>query len=213
MSEFTSLWCALTWNVNSHLYIPGYMCLFCQLRSCGVVISNDKEAHLTTCCLELPLCMPISANMSHIHLNTKKHCMCGCWGFTSSRYGHIKVPNGVGALTLMTYHTSVSSDGVNTWHVYIYWFWTSHCMLTMYFPHNLGPSVVKVMYRAIYCLFNYHIHLCCPWMLYVSPVEWLQIFMAHVNMCLYILCTYALYVCHWLPGLHPSKQQCPLADH
>ena len=55
------------------------MCLFCQLWSYGVPISNDKEAHLTTCYLELPLCMPKSVNIGPIQLNTKNMLhMCLC---------------------------------------------------------------------------------------------------------------------------------------
>ena len=48
------------------------MCLFCQLWSCGEPVGNDKEAHLTTCSLELPLCVPKSVNIGHIYLNTKR---------------------------------------------------------------------------------------------------------------------------------------------
>ena len=46
---------------------------------------TNKEAHLTTCCLEMPLCMPRPVNIDHIHLNTKICCMCVCGGFTSSK--------------------------------------------------------------------------------------------------------------------------------
>ena len=51
--------------------------------------NTDKENHLTTCCLEMPLCMPKSVNIDHIYLNTKICCMCVCGEFTSSRFGHI----------------------------------------------------------------------------------------------------------------------------
>ena len=76
-----SVWCALTWNFNSHLYIPVDMSLFCQLWSCRVLISNDKETHCTasSVCLELPLSLPKPVNTGHIHLNTKS-VACVLWG-------------------------------------------------------------------------------------------------------------------------------------
>ena len=59
--------------------------LFCQLWSCLVPIGvgcadTDKEACLTTCSLKMPICMPKSVNIGHMHLNTKICCMCGCGG-------------------------------------------------------------------------------------------------------------------------------------
>ena len=121
---------------------------------------TDKETHLTACCLEMPLYMPRSVNDDHIYLNTKICCMCGCVELTSSKFGHIGTI-GVSAPTLIRNPTSVPSDGSNTKNAHIYWFWALCCMLTLYFPHNLGPSIMKLYTDHIFCI-NYHIHLSCP---------------------------------------------------
>ena len=43
---------------------------------CQYTDIDIKEAHLTTCCLEMPLYMPRSVNIDHIHTNIKICCMC-----------------------------------------------------------------------------------------------------------------------------------------
>ena len=88
-------------------------------------------------------------------------------------------------------------------------------MLTMYFPHDLGPSIAKLCADHILCT-NNHICLSCPYMLYVSgsPICMFgKLVMAMCICCSYMLCMDALCACHLLPGLHPCNQQCGLADH
>ena len=45
---------------------------------CQCTDTDIKKAHLTTCCLEMPSCMPSSVNIGHIHPNTKTKICCMC---------------------------------------------------------------------------------------------------------------------------------------
>ena len=70
---------------NSDLYIPGDMCLFCQLWSCWVEIGVGaltliKKHTLQLVCLEIPLYMHRSVNTDHILLNTKNMLHVCLWG-------------------------------------------------------------------------------------------------------------------------------------
>ena len=66
---------------------------------------TDKEAHLTTCCLDMPLCMPRSVNIDHTHINTKNVCVGGgspqvnvvifntnwCWYAGTDKESHLSI--------------------------------------------------------------------------------------------------------------------------
>ena len=60
--------------------------------------------------------------------------------------------------------------------------WASHCMLPMYFPYNLGSSIVKL--SIDHTLFNYHICLSC---LYMS------VLLVFLHIC-YSACTFIVYI-------------------
>ena len=89
------------------------------------------------------------------HLIVKIYCMCVCGGFTPSRFGHIGYQSGIAPQFLLM-------ELILGMPMYI-WCWASHCMLTMYFPFNLGPSIGKL--STDHSLFNYHICLSCLYML------------------------------------------------
>ena len=69
--------------------------------------------------------------------------MC-LWGLTSSMFGHVGYK-----LVLVGQHQSGIAPQsllmvlIPDMPTYI-GCWASHCMLTIYFPHNLGPSIVRL---------------------------------------------------------------------
>ena len=142
-------------------FISQVICVWCT--------DTDRVAHLTTYCLEMPLCMSKSVN---ILLNTKICCML-IWG------GSPPVN-----LVILDTDWCWCTDTDKELHLSSYW-WSQYlaCLhrlilnstlqLQNYFSHNLGPSIVKLC-TDIYCVFNYHICCLVP-MLYVTPVVCLQI--------------------------------------
>ena len=56
------------------MFLSGMVMLGANWCQCADI--DIKEAYLTTCCLEMPLCMPRSVNIYHMHQNIKIYCMC-----------------------------------------------------------------------------------------------------------------------------------------
>ena len=56
------------------MFLSGMVMLGANWCQCADI--DIKEAYLTTCCLEMPLCMLRSVNIYHMHQNIKIYCMC-----------------------------------------------------------------------------------------------------------------------------------------
>ena len=116
------------------------------------------------------------------HLILKICCMCVCGGFISSRFGHIRY-----RLVLLCQHWSgILTNGIILGMLMYIGCWASHCMLTMYIPCNLGPSIVRLSTDHIFQLSHLFVL-----SLYVSPVSML----ANLLQCMYIHCIYIYGTC------------------
>ena len=119
------------------------LCVVCQLWSCGYQ-SIDLEVLLTTCCLEMLLHMPRSVNGPwHLIL---KYVACVLVrgsppvGFVISSTDWCWYGNTDQELDLSF------TDGINTWHAYIYWVlgFTLH-----------AKNVFFTSFRPLHCHFEY----------------------------------------------------------
>ena len=130
------------------------------------------------------------------HLILKICCMCVSGGFISSRFGHIRY-----RLVLVCQHWSRIGPQFSLMELILgmpmyIGCWASHYMLTMYFPYNLGPSIVRLSTDHIFQLLHLFVL-----SLYVSPVSVL----ANLLQCMYIHCIY-IYKVHVLVWLSfPSR--------
>ena len=147
-------------------------------------------------------CPDLLIDLSHLIL--KLCCMCVCGG--SPLVGvDISGTNWCWhANTNLELDLSVT-DGINTWHGYVYWVLGFTLHANNVFPYNLGPSIVKLSTDHVFSTITF---VCL--VLYISFVSML----ANLLQCMYIHCIYLrytyLYNCHSLPSLHSCNQQCPL---
>ena len=196
-----SLMC-LNLKFNFHLYIRCYV-LFVSYGHVGtdqLIRKHSLQLVFWKC---YSTCPDLLIDLSHLIL--KICCMCVCWGFTSGRCGHIRY-----WFVLAYQHWSgirpqfLLMELILGMPIYIGW-WASHYMLTMYFSHNLGPSIVRLSADHVFSTITF---VCL--VLYISVSSMI----ANLLQCMYIHCIYLssmyLYECHSLPSLHSCNQQCPL---
>ena len=113
---------------------------------------TDKQAHLTTCCLEMPLSMARSVNVDHTHQILKYVACVFVGGSPPVDIWSYQVPIGVGLLTPIRKHTSVATNGINTLHAHIYCVGLHTSCYQCIFHIILGPSVVKLSTDHIFFL-------------------------------------------------------------
>ena len=173
-----SLMC-LSWKFTFHL-ISDAMCCLPTMVMWGTNSLIGKRTLQFVVWKYYSTCPNLLIDLSCLIL--KICCMCVCGGFTSGRFGHI----GYWLMLVCQHWSGITPQfllmelilGMPT---YI-GCWVSHCMLTMYFPYNLGPSIVKL--STDHSLFNYYICFSCIYM---------SVLLVYLQIC-YSACTLIVYI-------------------